>query len=86
MEITPTPPHVTSFQQFHTDTGAKACQCYLPEREIDSSPDLVGTVCGTFGTDPDNLQLQVCDLVACNDHEIQIVVEDWLMIYGLSKK
>ena len=86
MEIMPTPLHVTSFQWFHTDAGAKAYQYYLPEREINSSLDLLGAVCGALGTDLDDLWLQVWDLVTGNDCEIQIAVENWLMNYGLSKK
>ena len=39
MEITGTPPHVTAFQCFNTESAMTACKRYLPECALDSAPD-----------------------------------------------
>ncbi len=63
-----------------------ACTRFLPERALDSDPDLLSALLAAFGQDVDDLWVQVRDAVLGSDHEIQIAVEQWLMSYGLSWK
>ncbi len=86
LEVTKTPPHVTRFQQFDIDSGMRACHHFLPERSLDSFPDLLGAVVHALGQDPDMLQLLVCDAVQGGDRDIQTAVKGWLMNYGITKK
>ena len=86
MEITSTPLHITAFQCFDTDGAVVACKRFLPERALDSHPDLLSALLAAFGEDVDDLQIQVRDVVLGSDHEIQVAIEQWLMSYGLSQK
>ena len=80
------PPHITSFQRFNTDSAAKACKHYLPEQDINSAADLLGTVSGAFGINPDTLRIFVRDQVTSDNREAQIAIENWLISYGITKK
>ncbi len=86
MEITVTPPHVTSFQRFDAVVGMRACQRYLPEHAIDSYPDLLGAVSAALEIDSDDLCLHVCDMLTSTDREVQTAVEGWLISYGITRK
>ena len=74
------PPHITVFQCFDTDGAVVACKRFLPERALDSHPDLLSAA---FGEDVDDLWIQVRDAILGSDHEIQVAIEQWLMSYGL---
>ncbi len=82
MEITGAPPHV----YFNTESAMMVCKRYLPECALDSAPDLVTVVALALGMKPEILCLCVQDVVVCNDQEIQVAVESWLMNYSITKK
>ncbi len=63
LKVTKMPPHVTGFQCFDIDSGMRACHHFLPERRLDSFPDLLGAVAHALGQDPDTLRLLVRDAV-----------------------
>ncbi len=86
MEITSAPPHITAFQHFNTESATMACKRYLPECALDTAPDLVMAVALALGMEPEILHLHVQDTVVCNDQEIQVAVESWLINYGITKK
>ena len=75
-----------SFQRFDADAGTKVCQRYLPERAIDSYPDLLGVLSAAFQIQPDDLHICVHDMLASMDREVQTAVESWLMSYGITRK
>ncbi len=86
MEITSTPLHITAFQHFNTDGAVVACKRFLPERVLDSHPDLLSALSAALGVDADDLWIQVRDAVLGSDCEIQVAIKQWLMSYGLSQK
>ncbi len=55
LEVMKTLPHVTSFQHFDINSGTRACHHFLPERRLDSFPDLLGAVAHALEHDPDPL-------------------------------
>ena len=79
-------PHLAGFQRFTPEAGTNACKRYLPERSIDSSPILLEALTIALGIEPDELCLQVWDLINTDDHEIQITVAGWLDKYGMTRK
>ncbi len=86
LEVMKMLPHVTGFQHFDINSGMRACCHFLPERRLDSFPDLLGAVAHTLGQDPNTLRLLVHDVVQGNDRDIQTAVKGWLMNYGITKK
>ncbi len=59
---------------------------YLPERAIDSYPDLLGALSVAFGIQPDDLHVCVCNMFTSMDREVQTAVENWLISYSIMRK
>ncbi len=62
------------------------CKQYLPERSIDSIPTLFEALTKALDIEPDELWIQVRDLITTDDHEVQIIVAGWLEKYGMMRK
>ena len=61
LELTKTPLHLESTQQFLEDQALEKCKKLLPEREFHTAASLIGALATVFEISEEDLQLKIRD-------------------------